>query len=132
MRYVWFPRAYALLWLVFLLSVGLHGLQIKKPEQYNKPAIAGLGKRLTLASGAILVVSTLFVFGYSWEQQVVRKGKPPYVELVQRERAYGGTVIERRVPRRIWNALSEGDRLRKPAWSIVVQVERRAQRTSPG
>ena len=129
MRYVWFPRVYAALWLLFLLSLGLYGLQVKKPQKYNRGEWTQLGQRMTMASGILLIGATLYVFGYSWEQQIVAKRKCPEVELVQRERSYGGTVFVRRLPRRIWKAVEEGDRLKKPAWSIVVRVEQRRRRT---
>ena len=128
MRYVWLPQLYRIIALVFVASFVLYVLQVQNPDRYNKGAVIDLGQRMTVASGGLLIVATFFVFGQAWEQQVIRKLKIPHVELSQRERSYGGTVFVRKLPRRIWKQINEGDRLIKPAWSLVVRVEPRRRR----
>jgi hypothetical protein len=125
MAYLTFPRPLKALWFLFVVSIIGWYLQTTNPERFNLPLIVNLGQRLTVGFGVIAFVGTVWFLAVSWEQQIRKKGKRPRVDVSLIERHYGGTVFERRLPRRVWDAAHEGDRLVKERWSFVVRLQTR-------
>jgi hypothetical protein len=128
MRYAWLPAPYLALWVTFLLGVVLRFLQARDPEEYDRYhglGITDLGHRLTMTCGPLLFFATLWIAHVSWERVIRQKRKRPHVELTQVEQFYGGAVFVRKIPRRVWNAAGEGDRLIKPRWGLLVRHQPR-------
>lgn len=130
MSFMTFPRSLKALWLALAVSgVGWY-LQIADPERFNLQVVRGLGSRLTFGLGAFAFIGTVWFLANSWELQIRQKGKRPRVDVSLIERHYGGTVFERRLPRRVWDAAREGDRLTKDRWSFVVRLQSRPRQTA--
>ncbi len=128
MRYASLPAPYLGIWFPFLFGVVLRFLQNHDPEKYShfgELRVPDLGRRLTEMCGPILFFATLWVAYSSWERVIWRKRKRPHVELTQVGRVYGGAVFVRKVPRRVWTAANEGDRLIKAKWSLFVRHQPR-------
>lgn len=125
MTYFSFPRPLKVLWLLTGLSGVFWYLQTREPERYNLPLVVNLGHRLTIGFAFLAFVGTIGYMANSWEQQIHKKGKRPRVDVSLVERHYGGTVFERRLPRRIWDVAQEGDRLVKERWSLRVRLRPR-------
>lgn len=125
MVYFLFPRSLKVLWMLALLSGIFWYLQATEPERYNLPLVIHLGHRLTIIFVFLAFVGTIGFMANSWEQHIHRKGKRPRVEVSLVERYYGGTIFERRLPRRVWDVAQEGDRLVKERWSLVVRLQPR-------
>jgi len=123
MAYFIFPRPLKILWFLFALSGAGWYLQTTNPERFNLPLIVNLGQRLTIGFAILALIGTVWFLANSWELQIQAKGKRPRVDVSLIERHYGGTVFERRLPRRIWDAAHEGDRLVKEPWSLVVRLQ---------
>ncbi len=125
MRFAWLPRPYIFLWLLFLSSAALWQLQTRNPERFNLHVILNLGQRSVAILLVLLVAGTLWVLFDSWEQQIMKKPRPRVVELARIDRFYGGTVIVRTLPRKVWDAASEGDRLLKRPGTLFAPLEYR-------
>ena len=130
MRFTWLPRPVIFLWTMFLGSAALWQLQTRNPERYNVRVILNLGQRSVVILGALTLIGMLWLFLDSWEQQIARKPKRGLVELTRIDRFYGGIVIVRTLPRRVWDAASEGDRLIKRSRSLTATLQQRSRGTS--
>ncbi len=129
MRFAYLPGSYVGTWALFLFGAGLRFLQEGDPErfgQYREVVITDLGQRLTTICGLVVFFSTLWLAHTSWERAIRQKRKRPLVELTQVEQFYGGAVFVRKIPRRVWDAAADGDRLVKPKWSLFVRHVPRA------
>ena len=110
---------------MFLCSGTLWQLQTRNPEKFNIHVIVNLGQRSLAILAGLVVLGTIWVVFDSWEQQIIRKPKPRLVELTRIDRFYGGIVFVRKLPRRVWDAAAEGDRLIKRSGTFFAILEQR-------
>jgi hypothetical protein len=116
---------------VLLLAAAAWRVQVLDPEKFNKGMVVNAGERVTILFAVLVGLTTVWLVTTSWEQHIHRKTRRPFAELSLVERFYGGTVFVRRLPRRVWNAAQNGDRLVKPAGSLLIRVLRRGEPVAP-